>query len=69
MELIDKIRNKFYSWAYNLWDSIGEDNGWHKIHFIKFNSIRNIQKTQKEKQQIYKENINKKRLKNHGKKR
>ena len=31
MELIDKIKNKFYSWTYNLWDSIGEDNNWHVI--------------------------------------
>ena len=29
MELIDKIKNKFNKWVYNLWDSIGEDNNWH----------------------------------------
>ena len=31
MELIDKIKNKFNKWVYNLWDSIGEDNNWHVI--------------------------------------
>ena len=29
MELIDKIKDRFNEWAYNLWDKIGIKNNWY----------------------------------------